>query len=109
VCAIAWLLLLSGFNEYWGFWQSQEVPGFFKKEYPRWLRDYVGGTYDATLCFTLAVYAGWLLLSVREMCAVLSTNTFHRKLAVILLVSMFLSATLGVMYANNFMDLLGHG
>lgn len=109
VCVIAWLLLLTGFREYWGFWQSKEVYGFLRKEYPQWMREYISGTYGATLSFTLTVYAGWLLLSVRELRAVLNTNAFYRQLALILLVSAFLSGTLGVMCANNFINLLDHG
>jgi hypothetical protein len=107
--AIAWLLLLTGLKEYWGFWQSPEVYGFLKTEYPQWMRDYIKDYYPATFCFTLTAFLGWLLFASRDLRAAKCWATFIRRLCLLLLLTALIGAVLGVRFTNNFINLLDSG
>jgi hypothetical protein len=109
VCAVAWLLVLTGFKEYWGFWQSPEEYSYLQKEYPQWIRDYVLDYYYPTLYFVLVEFFGWLILAVKDLRAFKSAHGFYRRLILVLLMILFLGATMGVRYANNFIGWLDNG
>ncbi len=103
VCTILWLLLLTCYREYWGFWQSPDIYRFLSKEYPLWFRDYIRVYYDSTLVFTLFVYLGWLSACWQRLCA--------SRVAQCALVGMtlLLGLTLGVLCSNNMIHLLDGG
>lgn len=103
VCAILWLLLLTCYREYWGFWQSPETYSFLKNEYPQWFRDYIVGYHGATLWFTALVYCGWLCLCCQRIA--------DSRSAQVLLVGMTLlfGLTIGVLCANNIINFLDSG
>lgn len=102
-CAILWLLLLTCYREYWGFWQSPEVYQFLSKEYPQWFRAYIRIYYDATLIYTSFVYLGWLCLwgqrpqGSRPMGAALVGMT------------LLFGLTIGVLCSNNLIHFLDSG
>jgi hypothetical protein len=109
VIALLWLLLLTGFREYWGFWQSPEVYGFLKKEYPQWMREYVHSYYSATFCFVGCAFTGWLVLAIHELRAASSAAAFAGRLSVLLLVVALFGGVLGVRCTNNFIGWLDSG
>ena len=109
ISAIVWLLIISGLKEYWGFWQSPEVYGFLKKEYPEWMRDYVRGWYQPVRLFTFTVFAAWLLLAARDLRTTEVPRVFYRRLGLILAVAGLMSAAIGLMCANNFIMWLDRG
>jgi dolichol kinase len=109
VLAMIWLLLLTGFREYWGFWQSPETYGFLKKEYPEWMREYVLSYYSATFCFVGFAFAGWLVIAIQELRAASSEAVFIGRLSVLLLVTALFSGVVGVRCTNNLIGWLDSG
>ncbi|MEM1222420.1 MAG: hypothetical protein AAGH40_06615 [Verrucomicrobiota bacterium] len=107
--AISWLLLLTGFKEYWGFWQSPEDYSFLKKEYPQWLRDYVKSYYDLILGSVLAIYAIWLWITVRDFWENNHRKSRLRFLILLLSMTSLLAFVGGVMCANNLVNLIDRG
>lgn len=103
VCAILWLLLLTCFREYWGFWQSPDEYRFLSKEYPQWFREYIRDYYEVTLWAVIQLYAGWLLVCFQRFGA--------RRVAILfaLPMTLFLGMTLGVLFANNLIHFLDSG
>lgn len=103
VCAILWLLLLTCYREYWGFWQSPEMYRFLSKEYPHWFRDYIRNYYDATLLFTVFVYLGWLCLWGQRREA-----TCRASVGLVSMTLLF-GLTIGVLCSNNLIQFLDSG
>lgn len=103
VCAILWLLLLTCYREYWGFWQSPKTYSYLTKEYPQWFRDYILTYYNATLLFTALVYGGWLCLCSQRM-----TTSWSSRAALVSITLLF-GLTIGVMCANNLINFLDSG
>ncbi len=103
VCALLWLLLLTCYREYWGFWQSPESYRFLSKEYPAWFREYIRDYHGATLYFTLFVYVGWLSVCWRR----IADSTSAR--VALLGVTLLLGLTLGVLTSNNLIGFLDNG
>ena len=66
LCSILWLLLLTCYREYWGFWQSPNDYRFLSKEYPEWFRAYILDFYPSTLFGAIAVYTAWLLIALQK-------------------------------------------
>lgn len=102
-CAILWLLFLTCYREYWGFWQSPEIYHFLSKEYPEWFRDYIRSYYHATLLFTVLAYSGWLCLCGQRL--------RDSRAAGVALVGMTLlfGGTIGVLCSNNLIHFLDSG
>ena len=109
VVAIIWLLLLTGFREYWGFWQSPETYHFLKKEYPEWMRAYMLSYYDATFCFVGFTFTGWLIIAVQRLRGASSPTVFTYRLSVLLLITALLGGVIGVRCANNLIGWLDSG
>lgn len=109
VIAIIWLLLLTGFREYWGFWQSPDSYGFLKKEYPKWMRDYIHSYYGATFCFVGFAFVGWLIIAVDCLRQASSVALFYGRLSVVLMITVLIGAVVGVRCANNLIGWLDSG
>ena len=109
VAAIVWLLLLTAFKEYWGFWQSPDSYGFLKKEYPEWMRDYMHSYYGATFCFVGFAFVGWLILAVDHLRQASSVAIFYARLSVVLAITLLIGGVLGVRCANNLIGWLDSG
>ncbi len=109
VCGLGWLLVLTGYKEYWGFWQSPQQYRFLHKEYPLWFRDYVLQYYHAIFWFVLAEFTGWLILALRDLRTFSCASRFFRRVGLILFLTLFLGGILGVRCANNLIGWLDHG
>ena len=109
VIALVWLLLLTGFREYWGFWQSPETYGFLKKEYPSWMREYISTYYGAIFCFVGFAFVGWLIIAVQELRAATTPSVFYMRLSMLLLVTLLFGGVVGVRCANNLIGWLDSG
>ncbi|WP_162028611.1 MULTISPECIES: hypothetical protein [unclassified Lentimonas] len=109
VVAMMWLLLLTGFREYWGFWQSPEVYEFLKHEYPQWMRDYICSYYDANFYFVAFTYLGWLSNAVIDLRGAVSKGRWIRRLTVILALTAFMGMVVGVRGTNNLVGWLDSG
>ena len=103
VCAILWLLLLTCYREYWGFWQIPEDYRFLTKEYPVWFREYILDFYSLTLFCVVLIYLGWLLVAFQRI-----TESQGAK-GSILLMTLLMGMTLGVLCANNLINFLDSG
>ncbi|MEM8867330.1 MAG: hypothetical protein AAGC73_03595 [Verrucomicrobiota bacterium] len=109
VLAICWMLLLTGYKEYWGFLQSPEVYGFLKKEYPQWMRDYVRTFHLPVMIAAFALYLCW---SGWTLCLVVYSQRSSRRigyLILLLMVTALLAFSTGVQCANNFINFLDRG
>ena len=109
VCALVWLLLLTGLREYWGFWQSPETYGFLKKEYPEWMREYISTYYSGTFCFVGFLFAGWLIITIRELRAASTASAFYEGLSLLLLVTLLFGTVIGVRCTNNLIGWIDSG
>lgn len=103
VCSILWLLFLTCYREYWGFWQSPEDYRFLTKEYPEWFRGYIHDFYDLTLCCVLLVYGGWLMICYQKL-----AESQAARIS-ILLMTLLMGLTLGVLCSNNMINSLDSG
>lgn len=101
--ALCWLILLTCFKEYWGFWQSPEVYRFLEKEYPQWFRSYVDSAYRPTFFGVIAIYSGWLLFSWRL------RRLVAGWVAAVVLMTFMLGFAFGVMGMNNLISLIDRG
>ncbi|MEM7791218.1 MAG: hypothetical protein AAF546_07445 [Verrucomicrobiota bacterium] len=106
---IAWLLLLTGFKEYWGFWQSPDDYSFLKKEYPQWLREYVNSYYDPILGSAFVVYLVWVGITTRELWKTENRRSRQSYLLLLLSMTSFFAFVVGVMCANNLINLIDRG
>lgn len=109
VVALIWLLLLTGFREYWGFWQSPDTYGRLTKEYPVWMREYILMYYSGTFFFVSVAFAGWLVLTIRELRAAPSARVFYERVSVLLLVTILFGGVVGVRCTNNLIGWLDSG
>lgn len=110
LCGFTWLLVMTGWKEYWGFWQSPEVYHYLQTEYPQWLRQYVLDWYYPFFFFMLFSFAGWLSFSIRAlMQAPVGGKSYYRKLGSILAMVLFFGMILGVLGSNNFIGILDQG
>ena len=109
VVAMIWLLLLTGLREYWGFWQSPEVYGFLKKEYPEWMREYIHHYYDVTFCFVGLTYFSWLWIATNELRSAATGDLLIRRFAVTLMVTALMGGVIGVRCTNNLIGWLDSG
>lgn len=103
VSSILWLLLLTCYREYWGFWQSPEDYGFLTKEYPQWFRTYILNYYDATLYSVGLVYLGWFVICSQRLADSKASRLF------MLLVTLMMGMTIGVLCSNNMINFLDSG
>jgi dolichol kinase len=101
--AILWLLLLTCFREYWGFWQSPDTYHFLTKEYPVWFRSYIWNAYDLIFYFTVFVYLIWLFFAWQRM------SSSRCVCFWIIAMSLLMGFALGVLCANNLIGLLNDG
>lgn len=102
-CSIAWLLLLTCYREYWGFWQSPADYRFLSKEYPEWFRDYILDYYSRTLFCVILVYTAWLSIALQKMLECRGGRVL------IVLMTLLMGMTLGVLCANNLINYLDSG
>lgn len=102
-CTILWLLFLTCYREYWGFWQSPDVYSFLKKEYPAWFRSYIYDYHGATFGFTWLVYTGWLALCWQRIADSISARV------ALLAMTLLMGLTLGVLCSNNLINFLDSG
>ena len=109
VFSMLWLLLLTGFREYWGFWQSPETYRFLEKEYPQSMREYILSYYSVTFCFVGCAFLGWLVIAVQRLRQASSTAVFCGRLSVLLLITALFGGVIGVRCANNLIGWLDSG
>jgi len=103
LCAILWLLCLTCYREYWGFWQSPEDYRWLIKEYPLWCRQYIWDYYGATFGFTVLLYIGWLGVCFRKM------SVSRSILPLLIGMTLMMGIVLGVICTNNLIGLLDSG
>ena len=103
VCAILWLLLLTCYREYWGFWQIPEDYRFLTKEYPVWVQGiHLGFLFiDFVLCR--------IDLSRLVLVAFQRITESQGAKGSILLMTLLMGMTLGVLCANNLINFLDSG
>lgn len=107
--ALSWTLLLTGFREYWGFWQSPEIYHFLKKEYPIWFRAYIHDYYELINLCTSGLFLIWAALVSLRLRAVRSVARFYGLLLVLVIFTAMQGAILGVRCKNNFATFLDRG
>jgi hypothetical protein len=101
--SILWLLFLTCFREYWGFWQSPDTYHFLSKEYPEWFRSYIWNGYDLIFYFTVFVYITWLYLAWQR----IASSRFVSFCIVGM--SLLMGFAFGVLCANNLIGWVNDG
>lgn len=106
-CGLGWLSILTGFREYWGFWQSPEDYGYLEKSYPQWLRAFVWTYYGPLFWGTSTFTIAWLWIAAEQLKS--GKTQFRSGLVGIIVVAVFFGGVLGMRCANNFIGLLDRG
>ncbi len=108
--SLLWLLWMTGFREYWGFWQSPEVYGFLKHEYPQWFQDYIRLCYLPFTWMTSGLLGCWLCVNVVELRRGLGKRgSFYFRLFLLLLQVFLFGLVMGVRSSNNLIGWLDQG
>ncbi|WP_269526647.1 hypothetical protein [Coraliomargarita parva] len=107
---LSWLLFMTCFKEYWGFWQSPATYSLLKKEYPGWFRDYIAHYYRPVEVGSFAYCACWLVVESR---AFLRAARESRRVGLrgfsILSIVLCVGLILGIRSANNLIGWLDRG